>query len=77
MRDPRSMVPESVMPAYPWLEKTALRTDGIQAKMKGLRLLGHPYTDEEIAAAPAQLEGKTELDALIAYMQGLGTAVKR
>ncbi|HEY9899206.1 MAG TPA: cytochrome-c oxidase, cbb3-type subunit II [Pantanalinema sp.] len=77
MRDPRSMVPESVMPAYPWLEKTALRTDGIQAKMKGLRMLGTPYTDAEIAAAPAELEGKTELDALVTYLQGLGTAVKR
>ncbi|MBO9541573.1 cytochrome-c oxidase, cbb3-type subunit II [bacterium] len=77
MRDPRSMVPESVMPSYPWLEKTALKTDGIQAKMKGLRMLGEPYTDAEIAAAPAALEGKTELDALIAYLQGLGSAVKR
>ncbi|HEY9854259.1 MAG TPA: cytochrome-c oxidase, cbb3-type subunit II [Stenomitos sp.] len=76
MRDPRSMVPESVMPRYPWLEKTALNTSLTQTKMQRLRLIGVPYTDAEIAAAPAQVEGKTELDALIAYLQSLGTAVK-
>ncbi len=76
MRDPKSMVPESVMPRYPWLEKNALDTSTTQTKMERLRMLGTPYTDEEIAAAPAQVEGKTELDALIAYLQSLGTAVK-
>jgi len=76
MRDPRSMVPESVMPRYPWLEKTALNTSLTQTKMQRLRMLGVPYTDAEISGAPAQVEGKTELDALIAYLQSLGTAVK-
>jgi cytochrome c oxidase cbb3-type subunit 2 len=76
---PRDLVPESVMPGFPWLEKApAAGTDPafIQAKMLTLRKLGSPYTDEQIAAAPAELEGKTELDALISYLQGLGTAVK-
>ena len=74
--NPRDVVPESIMPGYPWLE-TAPADDGdIQAKMTVLRTLGAPYTDEEIANAPAALDGKTELDALVAYLQGLGTAVK-
>ena len=74
--NPRDVVPESIMPGYPWLE-TAPADDGdIQAKMAVLRNLGAPYTDEEIANAPAALDGKTELDALVAYLQGLGTAVK-
>jgi len=71
--DPRSVVPTSIMPGYPWLARNALRNDDIAAKMRGLQRLGHPYTDEEIAAAPAQLEGLTELDALIVYLQMLGT----
>lgn len=77
MRDPRAMVPESVMPTYPWLERTPLDGHLIQTKMKALRLVGTPYTDAEIAAAPEQVKDKTELQALIAYLQGLGTAVKR
>src|SRR4030066_2140356 len=77
MRDPRSIVPESVMPAYPWLEKTALDGSDIRKKMKALRMVGVPYTDAEIEAAPAGLVEKTELDALIAYLQSLGTAIKR
>jgi cytochrome c oxidase cbb3-type subunit 2 len=73
MLDPRSVVPESIMPAYPWLAERGANRDGsIQARMSALRRLGHPYTDEDIEAAPAQLEGKTELDALIAYLQALG-----
>ena len=71
--DPRSVVPDSIMPGYPWLADRALRNDDIQAKMTGLRTLGHPYTDEEIENAPAQLEGLKEIDALITYLQMLGT----
>ncbi len=74
--NPRDVVPESIMPGYPWLEDTPLDSSTIQARMRGLRLLGHPYTDEEIAAAPAALEGKTEMDAMIAYLQGLGTLIR-
>ena len=77
MEDPRSIVPESVMPRYPWLAKTQLDGSRVQKKMSVMRTLGVPYTDEEIAAAPSQVSGKTELDAIIAYLQGLGTAVKR
>lgn len=74
--NPRDVVPESIMPGYPWLEETLLSSDTIQKKMRVLRSLGHPYTDEEIEAAPAALEGKTEMDAIIAYLQSLGTAIK-
>jgi cytochrome c oxidase cbb3-type subunit 2 len=62
------------MPAYPWLAETNLKPAGVTKKMNVLRMLGHPYTDEQIAAGPAMLEGKNELDALIAYLQVLGTA---
>ncbi len=74
--NPRDVVPESIMPGYPWLEGTFLSTETIQKKMRVLRSLGHPYTDEEIKAARAALEGKTEMDAIIAYLQSLGTAIK-
>ncbi|MFZ5465230.1 MAG: cytochrome-c oxidase, cbb3-type subunit II, partial [Pseudomonadota bacterium] len=67
--NPRDVVPESNMPAYAWLERPA-RTDDLQARMRALRTLGVPYTDEEIAAAPEAVKGKTELEALIAYLQG-------
>jgi cytochrome c oxidase cbb3-type subunit 2 len=60
------------MPAYPYLQHAAANAGSIQSHMKALRRLGVPYTDEEIANAPKELEGKTEEDALIAYMQGLG-----
>ena len=73
---PRDLVPESIMPAYPWLEKTPADADSIQAHMRALRTVGVPYTDAEIAAAPAQVKGKTELDAMVAYLQGLGLALK-
>lgn len=79
LTNPRDLVPESIMPGFPWLAKApAGGADPafIQAKMRTLRKLGSPYTDEQIAGAPAELEGKTELDALISYLQGLGTAVK-
>jgi cytochrome c oxidase cbb3-type subunit II len=73
---PRSLVPESIMPDYPWQEKTPADADSIQSHMRALRTVGVPYTDAEIAAAPAQLKGKTELDAMVAYLQGLGLALK-
>lgn len=74
--NPRDVVPESNMPAYPWLETASVDGEVAAKRMQALVLLGHPYTDEEIAAAPAALEGKTELDALIAYLQVLGIAGK-
>ena len=74
--NPRDVVPASIMPGYPWLAERKLDVREIQPKMRVLRNLGHPYTDDEINAAPAAIEGKTELDALIAYLQGLGTAIK-
>lgn len=73
--DPRDVVRNSIMPAYPWLAERAADADGdIQLKMTALRRLGHPYTDEEIASAPEVLSGLREIDALIAYLQVLGTA---
>jgi cytochrome c oxidase cbb3-type subunit 2 len=74
--NPRDVVPESIMPAYPWLASAPADASLIQSKMRALRAVGVPYTDEEIAGAPKELEGKTELDALIAYMQGLGVDIK-
>jgi len=76
MINPRDVVPESIMTGYPWLAENKLDTEGITTKMNVLRILGAPYADEEIAAAPATLEDKTELDALIAYLQGLGIELK-
>ncbi|MCL2871614.1 MAG: cytochrome-c oxidase, cbb3-type subunit II [Betaproteobacteria bacterium] len=76
MNNPRAVVPQSNMPAYPWLEKTPANAATISAKMKGLTILGVPYTPAQIAAAPGELKGKTEMDALIAYMQCLGIHVK-
>ena len=70
--NPRDVVPESNMPAYPWLEKNLANDRTIQAHMKGLRTLGAPYTDDEIAKAPEEVKGKTEMDAVIAYLQVLG-----
>ena len=76
--NPRDVVPESIMPAYPWLEENELDNADIQKKMQVLRdAFGHPYTDEQIADAPDELRGKTEMDAIIAYLQGLGTALSR
>jgi cytochrome c oxidase cbb3-type subunit 2 len=76
MINPRDVVPESIMPAYPWLAGAPANHGDIEAKLRALRRLGVPYTDAEVAAAPKALEGKSELDALIAYLQGLGTALK-
>ncbi len=76
LTNPRNVVPESNMPAYPWLEKREADHAVLPAKMKVLRTLGAPYSDEEIAKASDEVKGKTELDALIAYLQVLGTAVK-
>lgn len=76
LTNPRDVVPESIMPAFPWLAKNKLDSSDIQAKMEGLRYLGHPYTDEQIRNAPKMLEGKTEMDAVVAYLQSLGTALK-
>ncbi|MFZ6688438.1 cytochrome-c oxidase, cbb3-type subunit II [Undibacterium sp. SXout11W] len=76
LNDPRSVVIESNMPAYPWLGKTQLVPAEIVPKLKAMKTLGVPYTDEEIAAGPVELDSKTELDALIAYLQVLGTAIK-
>ena len=74
--NPRDLVPESNMPAYPWLEKTLVDADSLPTHMRALRLVGVPYTDAQIAAASAQAKGKTELDAMIAYLQALGLALK-
>ena len=71
--DPRAVVPESNMPGYPWLAERQVDPELITSKMRALQTLGDPYTDEQIAAAAAEVEGKTEMDALIAYLQGLGT----
>ena len=73
---PRDLVPESNMPAYPWLARNAVDAGDIGDRMRALRRLGVPYGDAEIAAAGTDLAGKTELDVLIAYLQGLGTALK-
>jgi cytochrome c oxidase cbb3-type subunit 2 len=73
LTDPRALVPESNMPAYTWLADNMVDPELITTKMRALRFLGHPYSDEEIAGAAAAVTGKTEMDALIAYLQELGT----
>ena len=72
LMDPRQLVPPSNMPGYPWLAENKLDAADIQARMRTLRRLGDPYSDADIAGAPAAVKGKTEMDALIAYLQGLG-----
>lgn len=74
--NPRDVVPESIMPGYPWLKDNPADASMIKEKMQVLNTLGHGYTDEDIANAPQALEGKTEMDALIAYLQSLGTAIR-
>ncbi len=74
--NPRDVVPESIMPAYYWLDRPVV-SDDIELKMKALRRVGVPYTDEEIKGAREQLAGKTELDVLVAYLQGMGTELKQ
>ena len=74
--NPRDLVPESNMPAYPWLERDTVDASDMAQRMKALRLVGVPYTDEQIAQAAQEVSGRTEMDALIAYLQVLGTARK-
>jgi cytochrome c oxidase cbb3-type subunit 2 len=74
--NPRDVVPESNMPRFPWLADATVDGALVASKMAALRKIGVPYSDEEIAAATAAVAGKTELDALIAYLQGLGTNLK-
>ena len=76
LNNPRDLVPESNMPAYPWLAKTPADAQSMPAHMRALRTVGVPYTDAQIAAATDELQGKTELDATIAYLQMLGLAFK-
>ncbi len=75
LRAPRSVVPESVMPGYPWLDDAVVDGAKIQSHMRGLRAIGVPYTDADISAAAAEVEGKTEMDAIVSYLQVLGTMV--
>ena len=75
--NPRDVVPESNMPAFPWLETSALDGARITAHMKSLRAIGDPYTDADIAGAAKAVEGKTERDAVVAYLQGLGKHAPR
>ena len=77
LNNPRDVVPESNMPSYAFLAATPADASSIGAKLRALRSLGHPYTDADIAGAPQALAGKTEQEALIAYLQGLGTALKK
>lgn len=74
MLNPRQVVPQSNMPAYPWLAKEGIDGADIQARMRVLKLIGDPYTDEQIDAAPAAVAGKSGMDALVAYLQGLGVS---
>ena len=74
--NPRDVVPESNMPAYPWLARTPLVPEEIQPKMRALRRVGVPYTDDQITKAPEELKGKTEQDAVVAYLQNLGLALR-
>ena len=74
--NPRDVVPESNMPAYPWLARTPLDADDLPAKMRALRKVGVPYSDADIAGAAEAAKGKTEQDAVVAYLQGLGTLLR-
>jgi cytochrome c oxidase cbb3-type subunit II len=76
LNNPRDVVPESNMPGFPWLATSRLDADGTAAKLRALRTVGVPYSDADIAGAKAEVEGKTEQDALVAYLQGLGLASK-
>lgn len=77
LNNPRDVVPESNMPGFPWLEKNKLDGATVQSHMRALKRLGDPYSDADIAGAPAAVEGKTELDALVAFLQGLGKHAPR
>ena len=76
LNNPRDVVPESNMPAYPWLSRNQVDAEILPAKMEALRKVGVPYTDEDIKGAVEAAKGKTEMDALVAYLQGLGLALK-
>ncbi len=76
LQNPRDVVPESNMPAYPWLAQNKVKGDTLGAHMNGLRIVGVPYTDADIAGAKQAVDGKTEEDAMVAYLQVLGTALK-
>ena len=76
LNNPRDLVPESNMPAYPWLERNLVDAASLPAHMRALRTVGVPYTDEQIAKASEEVKGKTEMEATIAYLQGLGLALK-
>lgn len=76
LMDPRDPMPDSNMPAFPWLARNRVDGEIVASHMRALRRVGVPYSDEEIAAAPAQVEGKSEMEAVIAYLQGLGLALK-
>jgi cytochrome c oxidase cbb3-type subunit 2 len=76
LNNPRDVVPESIMPAYSWLEKTEVDSTVVAQRMKALRIVGVPYSDDDIKGAPDAVKGKTELDALISYLQVLGTNLK-
>lgn len=73
--NPRDLVPESIMPAYPWLNESTLDGKLTARKMEVMKKLGVPYSDEDIAGAADQVKGSTEMDALVAYLQSLGTAI--
>ena len=73
LQDPRALVPESNMPGYPWLNERTVDPELVTKKLRALQMLGDPYTDEQIASAAAEVDGRTEMDALVAYLQGLGT----
>ena len=77
LTDPRDVVPESNMPSFPWLEKNEIDGEEIASHMRALKKLGDPYTDAQIQKAPAEVAGKTELDAVVAYLQGLGKHAPR
>jgi cytochrome c oxidase cbb3-type subunit 2 len=72
MTDPRAVVPSSIMPKYPWLAERPADDGTVVARLNALRKLGHPYSDEDVEAAPAALADKTELDGVVAYLQSLG-----
>jgi cytochrome c oxidase cbb3-type subunit 2 len=76
LNNPRDVVPESNMPAYPWLDKSVVDAASMAGRMKALRMVGVPYTDEEIAQAAADVKDKTDMDALVAYLQAMGRALK-
>lgn len=76
LKNPRDVVPESNMPGYPWLSQALVDPDQVEKKMKVLALMGHPYSEEDFAGARAAVTGQTEMDAVVAYLQGLGVTPK-